>query len=117
MGVRNEGDGTGAVELDEGGDARCVLRLGVLRGRPRKRGSRVVLDVDDVGHGTIVGDEGELLLDALRLEEGCGLAVRGREGGAAIDAGVGLRLRLEERDCIMISEQWLLVLNNDAYSE
>ena len=93
--VRDEGDSAGAVQLDERGDGRGVLRVRILGRRAGERGRGVVLDIDDVGHGAVVRDERELLLDAFRLEEGSSLTVGCRERRTA----VGLRLGLEERDC------------------
>lgn len=83
--------------MDERCDTSDVRRFGVLDCRGSEGPRAVVLDVDDVCCGEIVGNKSKFLLCAGILEEGSDLSMDGRE---RLAARVALGLRLEVGDYV-----------------
>jgi len=86
--------------LDERCDTSDVRSFGVLDRRGSEGPGTVVLDIDDVGCGEIVGNESKFLLNAGFLEEGSGLSMDGREH---LVTRVALSLRLEVGNYVYVS--------------
>lgn len=93
--VGEERDYTSRIKLDERCDTSDVRRFWVLGCRRTESTCGVLLNIDDVCSGKVIGDKSEFLLNAGRLEEGSGLSMGSRED---LVARVTLNIRLEEGD-------------------
>lgn len=90
--VGEERDDTSRIKLDERRDTGDVRGFRVLDCRGSESPCAVVLDIDDVGSGEIIGNESEFLLNAGCLEERSGLSMG---SGERLIARVALNLGLK----------------------